>query len=62
MEVACLLINGELPTAGQLADWTWQVTHHTWVHENVKKFMDGFHPDAHPMSMLISSDVRPSRA
>ena len=55
LEVACLLIKGELPTARQLEDWTWQVTHHTWVHENVKKFMDGFHPDAHPMSMLISS-------
>jgi citrate synthase len=55
LEVACLLIQGELPTARQLGDWTWHVTHHTWVHENVKKFMDGFHPDAHPMSMLISS-------
>jgi citrate synthase len=55
LEVACLLIQGELPTARQLEDWTWHVTHHTWVHENVKKFMDGFHPDAHPMSMLISS-------
>jgi len=55
LEVACLLISGELPTAKQLEDWTWQITHHTWVHENVKKFMDGFHPDAHPMSMLISS-------
>ncbi|HET9489242.1 MAG TPA: citrate synthase [Methylomirabilota bacterium] len=54
-EVAFLLIQGELPTARQLEDWTWQITHHTWVHENVKKFMDGFHPDAHPMSMLISS-------
>jgi len=55
LEVAFLLIHGELPTARQLEDWTWQITHHTWVHENVKKFMDGFHPDAHPMSMLISS-------
>ena len=55
LEVAYLLIQGELPMARQLEDWTWQVTHHTWVHENVKKFMDGFHPDAHPMSMLISS-------
>jgi citrate synthase len=55
LEVACLLIQGELPTARQLEDWTWQITHHTWVHENVKKFMDGFHPDAHPMSMLVSS-------
>jgi citrate synthase len=55
LEVAYLLIQGELPTAKQLEEWTWQITHHTWVHENVKKFMDGFHPDAHPMSMLISS-------
>jgi citrate synthase len=55
LEVASLLISGELPTAKQLEEGTWQITHHTWVHENVKKFMDGFHPDAHPMSMLISS-------
>jgi citrate synthase len=55
LEVAYLVIHGELPTAKQLEDWTWQITHHTWVHENVKKFMDGFHHDAHPMSMLISS-------
>ncbi len=55
LEVAYLLVYGELPTARQLEDWTWQITHHTWVHENVKKFMDGFHPDAYPMSMLISS-------
>ena len=55
LEVAYLLIYGELPTAPALEQWTWQITHHTWVHENVKKFMDGFHPDAHPMSMLISS-------
>jgi citrate synthase len=55
LEVAYLLIHGELPTARQLEEWTWQITHHTWVHENVKKFMDGFHHDAHPMSMFISS-------
>src|SRR5262245_52852047 len=55
LEVAYLLLRGELPTTKQLADWTWHVTHHTWVHENVKMFMDGFHYDAHPMSMLISS-------
>ncbi|HEV8440015.1 MAG TPA: citrate synthase [Methylomirabilota bacterium] len=55
LEVACLLIHGELPAARALEEWTWQITHHTWVHENVKKFMDGFHHDAHPMSMLISS-------
>ncbi len=55
LEVAYLLIHGELPTARALEEWTWQITHHTWVHENLKKFMDGFHHDAHPMSMLISS-------
>jgi citrate synthase len=55
LEVAYLLIYGELPTARALEQWTWQITHHTWVHENVKKFMDGFHHDAHTMSMLISS-------
>jgi len=55
LEVAYLLIFGELPTARALEDWTWQITHHTWVHENVKTFMDGFHHDAHTMSMLISS-------
>jgi citrate synthase len=55
LEVAYLLIHGELPTGRALEEWTWQITHHTWVHENVKKFMDGFHHDAHTMSMLISS-------
>jgi citrate synthase len=55
LEVAFLLVHGELPRSRQLEDWTSQITHHTWVHENVKKFMDGFHPEAHPMSMLISS-------
>ena len=49
LEVAYLILRGELPTQKQLDEWTWQVTHHTWVHENVKKFMDGFHHDAHPM-------------
>ncbi len=55
LETAYLLLHGELPTARQLADWTWQITHHTWIHENLKKFMDGFHHDAHPMGMLVSS-------
>ena len=55
LEVAYLLLYGELPAAKALEQWTWQITHHTWVHENVKKFMDGFHHDAHTMSMLISS-------
>jgi citrate synthase len=55
LETAYLLLHGELPTATELNDWTWQITHHTWIHENMKKFMDGFHHDAHPMGMLISS-------
>jgi citrate synthase len=55
LEVAYLLLNGELPTLSQMDDWVWQITHHTWVHENVKKFMDGFHHDAHPMGMMIST-------
>jgi citrate synthase len=55
MEVAYLLLHGELPTRGEMDDWIWQVTHHTWVHENVKKFIDGFHHDAHPMGMMVSS-------
>ena len=55
LEVASLILTGELPTAKELDAFTWQITHHTWVHENVRKFMDGFHHDAHPMSMLISA-------
>ena len=55
LEVAYLLLNGALPTLDQMDNWVWQVTHHTWVHENVKKFMEGFHHDAHPMGMLIST-------
>jgi citrate synthase len=55
LEVAYLILNGELPTQKQLEEFTWQITHHTWVHENFKKFMDGFHHDAHPMSMFISA-------
>jgi citrate synthase len=55
LETAYLLVYGELPTAHQLDDWTWQITHHSWIHENLKKFLDGFHHDAHPMGMLVSS-------
>jgi citrate synthase len=55
LEVAYLLLHGELPTLDQMDSWVWQITHHTWVHENIKKFMDGFHHDAHPMGMLIST-------
>ncbi len=56
LEVAYLLINGELPTSEQLGTWTHEVTHHTFIHENMRKrFVDGFHYDAHPMGMFISS-------
>jgi citrate synthase len=55
LETAYLLFYGELPTEMQLKEWTNHITHHTFVHENVKKFMDGFHYDAHPMGMLVSA-------
>jgi citrate synthase len=57
LEVAYLLLNGELPTPKQLEEFTYLVTHHTYVHENIKTFMDGFRYDAHPMSMLSSTVV-----
>jgi citrate synthase len=55
IETAYLLLHGELPTKSQLADWHYQITHHTFIHESIKKFLDGFHYDAHPMGMLISA-------
>jgi len=55
LETAYLLFHGELPNVKQLQDWKNHITHHTFVHENVKKFMDGFHYDAHPMGMLVSA-------
>jgi citrate synthase len=55
LEAAYLLIHGELPDGPELDAWRWEITHHTWVHENVKKFLDGFHYDAHPMGMLVSA-------
>src|SRR5437867_1520439 len=55
LETAYLLIHGELPTGPELDAWRWEITHHTWVHENLKKFLDGFHHDAHPMGMLVSA-------
>jgi citrate synthase len=54
-ETAYLLLHGELPTKAQLADWTYHITHHTFIHESIKKFIDGFHYDAHPMGMMIST-------
>jgi citrate synthase len=55
LEVAYLLIHGELPSRQQLDDWTHEITIHTFVHENVKEFMQGFRYDAHPMGMLLAS-------
>ncbi len=56
LEVAYLLLNGELPNAQQLETWTYDVTHHTMIHENMRKrFVDGFHHDAHPMGMFVSA-------
>jgi citrate synthase len=53
LEVAYLLINGELPNQQQLDEWAHEITIHTFVHENVKQFMSGFRYDAHPMGMLL---------
>jgi citrate synthase len=55
LEVAYLLIYGELPTREQLDQWVASITQHTMLHENTKKLMDGFHHDAHPMGMLVST-------
>jgi len=55
LQVAYLLLNGELPSPQQAAQWEHVITRHTFVHENVKKFIDGFHHDAHPMGILVST-------
>ena len=55
LEVAYLLLFGELPTAPQLKDWVNEITHHTMIHESTKKFMEGFRYDAHPMAMFVST-------
>ena len=55
LETAYLLLHGELPSAAELDAWVYQVTHHTIIHENIKKFIDGFHHDAHPMGMFVSA-------
>jgi citrate synthase len=55
LETAYLLLFGELPTAAELEEWVDEITHHTFVHENVKHLMEVFRYDAHPMGMLISS-------
>jgi len=55
LETAYLILYGELPTRQQLEEWTWEITHHTMIHESIKKFLDGFHYDAHPMGMLVGT-------
>ena len=55
LEVAYLIMNGELPSKSQLDEFIHVITHHTYIHENVKSFMSGFRYDAHPMSMLAST-------
>ncbi len=55
LEVAYLLIHGELPAPEQQEAWVYDITHHTFVHENIKKFVEGFRYDAHPMGMLLAS-------
>jgi citrate synthase len=54
LEVAYLVLHGELPGLAEMDRWMYDVTHHTWVHENLKKLMEGFHYDAHAMGMLAS--------
>jgi citrate synthase len=55
LDVAYLLLQGELPGKEESAAWAAEITNHTYVHENVKKFIDGFHHDAHPMGILVST-------
>src|SRR5215203_5455986 len=52
LEVAYLLVHGELPTAEELRQWTWDITRHTFINENIRKVLDGFHHSAHPMGMF----------
>jgi citrate synthase len=55
LETAYLLLFGDLPAKQQLEDWKYHITHHTIIHRNIEKFIDGFHYDAHPMGMLLST-------
>jgi citrate synthase len=55
LETAYLLLSGDLPKPAELDRWVYDITHHTIIHENVKKFIDGFHHDAHPMGMFVST-------
>jgi citrate synthase len=62
LEVAYLLVHGELPTQPQLDQWTHDITMHTFVHENVKEFMGGFRHDAHPMGCCSAGSARCRRS
>ena len=55
LETSYLLLHGELPKKAELDGWVYNVTHHTIIHENIKKFIDGFHHDAHPMGVFVST-------
>ena len=55
LETSYLLLHGELPKKAELESWVYNVTHHTIIHENIKKFIDGFHHDAHPMGVFVST-------
>ncbi|MFL6045141.1 MAG: citrate synthase [Propionibacteriaceae bacterium] len=55
LEVAYLLLHGELPTQAQLDDWVHSITYHTFIHENLKQFIEGFRYNAHPMGMLMAT-------
>jgi len=55
LEVAYLVLFGQLPNETELKNWVHEITHHTMLHENTKKFMEGFRHDAHPMAMLVST-------
>jgi len=55
LETAYLLLFGELPKPADLDQWVNDITHHTIIHENIKKFIDGFHHDAHPMGVFVST-------
>src|SRR5271166_4405802 len=55
LEVAYLLLFGELPTKTELKNWIYEITHHTMLHETTKKFMEGFRYSSHPMVMFVSS-------
>ena len=55
LEVSYLLLHGELPTQAQLDEWVLSITYHTFIHENLKQFIEGFRYNAHPMGMLMAT-------